>query len=60
MMIKNDIAGIIARNIAEVALITDKLPGVVVIPDLRDWSVAWMSARGLNHLSTLYSPFPQI
>lgn len=49
-MIENDIAGIIARNIAEVALIADKLPGVVVIHDLRDWSVAWMSARGLNHL----------
>jgi DNA-binding CsgD family transcriptional regulator len=49
-MIENDIAGIIARSIAEVALIADKLLGVVVVHDLRDWSVAWMSVRGLNHL----------
>lgn len=51
-MIENDIAGIIARSIAEIALIAE-LPGVVVIPDLRDWSATRMSARGLNHLPTL-------
>ncbi|MFN3590212.1 MAG: helix-turn-helix transcriptional regulator [Spirosomataceae bacterium] len=27
-----------------------KLPGVVVLHDLRDWSVAWMSPRGLDEL----------
>jgi DNA-binding CsgD family transcriptional regulator len=49
-MIENDIDCIIAQSIAEIALIADKLPGVVVILDLRDWSVALMSARGLNLL----------
>ncbi len=40
----------IQRAIAEIAAIADKLPGVVVIHDLRDWSVAWMSPRGLAKL----------
>lgn len=41
---------IIKRNIAQISSIADKLPGVVVIHDLRDWSVAWMSPRGLSQL----------
>jgi DNA-binding CsgD family transcriptional regulator len=40
----------IAKSIAEIAAIADKLPGVVVIHDLRDSSVAWMSERGLSQL----------
>ncbi len=40
----------INRSIAEIAAVADKLPGAVIIHDLRDWSVAWMSARGLKSL----------
>jgi DNA-binding CsgD family transcriptional regulator len=40
----------IDKAIAEIAGIADKLPGVVVIHDLRDWSVAWMAPRGLAKL----------
>ena len=36
--------------IAEIAPIAGKLPGVVILHDLRDWSVAWMSNRGLSEL----------
>lgn len=41
---------IIDNKIAEIAALADKIPGVVVIHDLRDWSVAWMSERGLKSL----------
>jgi DNA-binding CsgD family transcriptional regulator len=41
----------ISESIAEIAAVADKLPGVVIIHDLRDWSVAWMSARGLAELN---------
>jgi len=41
----------INQNIAEIAAIANKLPGVVIIHDLRDWSVAWMSPRGLAELN---------
>jgi DNA-binding CsgD family transcriptional regulator len=40
----------IDKAIAEIAGIADKLPGVIVIHDLRDWSVAWMAPRGLAQL----------
>ena len=40
----------INKAVAEIAAVADKLPGVVVIHDFRDWSVVWMSERGLNHL----------
>jgi DNA-binding CsgD family transcriptional regulator len=40
----------ITKSIAEIAAIADKLPGVVVIHDLTDSSVAWMSERGLSQL----------
>jgi DNA-binding CsgD family transcriptional regulator len=43
---------IIDNAIARIAAVADKLPGVVVIHDLRDWSVAWMSPRGLAQLGT--------
>ncbi len=41
---------IINRHIAEIASFADKLPGVVIIHDLRDWSVAWISTRGVKEL----------
>lgn len=44
------IVNTISKSIAEIASIADKLPGVVVIHDLRDSSVAWMSDRGLAQL----------
>ncbi|TCC97827.1 helix-turn-helix transcriptional regulator [Pedobacter hiemivivus] len=37
--------------IAEMASIADRMPGVVILHDLRDWSVAWMSDRGLRQLN---------
>lgn len=40
----------INRHISEIASFADKLPGVVIIHDLRDWSVAWISARGVREL----------
>lgn len=49
-MIKGAVESIIEQSIAGIAAIADKLPGVVIIHDLRDWSVAWMSARGLKYL----------
>lgn len=36
--------------IAEVMIIADKMPGVMILHDVRDWSVAWMSQRGLDDL----------
>ncbi|WP_449440393.1 response regulator transcription factor [Pedobacter steynii] len=36
--------------IAKISVIADELPGVVIVHDLRDWSVAWMSKRGLQQL----------
>ena len=41
----------IKESIAEIAAVAHKLPGVVIIHDLRDWSVAWMSPRGLGQLN---------
>ncbi|RYY57451.1 MAG: LuxR family transcriptional regulator [Chitinophagaceae bacterium] len=38
---------LVAEGIREIERIADKLPGVVIIHDLRDLSVAWMSASGL-------------
>lgn len=43
---------LINQNIANIESIADKLPGVVVIHDLRDWSVVWISSRGLEELGT--------
>ena len=40
----------INARIATIAATADDLPGVVIIHDLRDWSVAWMSERGLKQL----------
>jgi DNA-binding CsgD family transcriptional regulator len=36
--------------IAEISSIAAKMPGVVILHDVRDWSVAWMSERGLSDL----------
>ena len=41
---------IIKENIAQIEAYADKLPGVVILHDLRDWSVVWMSKRGLEQL----------
>ena len=41
---------IIDAAVAEIAVVADKLPGVVIIHDLRDWSVVWMSGPGLKAL----------
>ncbi len=40
----------ISHCIAEVSSIADKMPGVLILHDVRDWSVAWMSQRGLDDL----------
>lgn len=40
----------IQARIATIAATANDLPCVVVIHDLRDWSVAWMSERGLKQL----------
>lgn len=50
MINAGEINKIIAKSIAEIAPIADKLPGVVIIHDLRDWSVAWISNRGIKEL----------
>ena len=50
MTIEDPIQLIIQTNIAAISPVADKLPGVIIIHDLRDWSVAWMSRRGLEQL----------
>ena len=40
----------IDNAIAKISAIADELPGVVILHDLRDWSVAWISKRGLQQL----------
>lgn len=41
---------LIEEGIAEVAALAEKLPGVVVLHNMQDWSVVWMSKRGLRIL----------
>ena len=41
---------IIDTAVAQIAGVADKLPGVAIIHDFRDWSVVWMSERGLKAL----------
>ena len=41
----------IKKTVNEIAKIAEKLPGVTTIHDLRDWSVVWMSRRGLKLLN---------
>jgi DNA-binding CsgD family transcriptional regulator len=50
-MIPNSLQQKIDNAIAEIATVADRLPGVVTIHDLRDWSVVWMSAPGLKLLN---------
>jgi len=50
-MIDTPIENLIQQSIAQIAAVAEKLPGVVIIHDLRDWSVAWMSPRGLGQLN---------
>ena len=40
----------IEEAIAGMTSIAEKLPGVLIIHDMRDWSVVWMSRRGLQQL----------
>ena len=42
----------IRHHIAEIVQVADKLPGVVIIHDVRDLTVVWMSDRGLEELGT--------
>ncbi|HKG06213.1 MAG TPA: helix-turn-helix transcriptional regulator [Pedobacter sp.] len=42
---------IIEKAIAGVADVANKMPGVVILHDLRDWTVAWMSEWGLQQLN---------
>lgn len=44
----NDLNQKIEEGISGIASIADKLHGVVIIHDMRDWSVVWMSPRGLK------------
>jgi DNA-binding CsgD family transcriptional regulator len=41
----------INNRVAEVAQSANLMPGVITIHDLRDWSIIWMSDRGLNQLN---------
>ncbi|SKB76055.1 helix-turn-helix transcriptional regulator [Daejeonella lutea] len=49
-MVEQDIQNLIDDHIAKVASFAELLPGVTIIHDLRDWSVAWMSDRGIKEL----------
>ena len=40
----------IEKAVSEIAAIADKLPGVITIHNLKDWSITWMSQRGLIDL----------
>lgn len=40
----------IQSEIEKLKLVANQLPGVVIIHDLRDWSVVWMSELGLKEL----------
>lgn len=42
----------IKEGIADICFIAEKLPGVVIIHDLKTLSVVWMSQRGLRELGT--------
>lgn len=37
--------------IKEISAIAERLPGVVLLHDMRDWSIAWMSKMGLYELN---------
>ncbi len=40
----------IDQEVSKIALAAGKLPGIVVIHDLRDWTVAWISQMALDQL----------
>jgi DNA-binding CsgD family transcriptional regulator len=42
---------IIKQAVAKIAATADELPGVLTVHDLRNWSVAYMSNRGLQELN---------
>ncbi|WP_250318165.1 helix-turn-helix transcriptional regulator [Pedobacter sp. B4-66] len=50
----------ISNAIAKISAIADELPGVVIVHDLRDWSVAWMSDRGLTQLGVTLEEITKI
>jgi DNA-binding CsgD family transcriptional regulator len=41
---------IIKQKIKDVSALADDIPGVVILHNLNDWSVVWMSERGLKQL----------
>lgn len=49
-MIKDEVATILDKSVAEIALVADKLLGVVIIQDfnIKDWLVSWMCKLGLE------------
>jgi DNA-binding CsgD family transcriptional regulator len=47
---RSTIEDTISSAVNKIAATANKLPGVVVIHDLRDWSIVWMSDRGLRSL----------
>jgi DNA-binding CsgD family transcriptional regulator len=49
-MSESSIQDINEKSIAEFSIVAEKLPGVVIVHDLRDWAVAWMSSSGLKLL----------
>jgi RNA polymerase sigma factor (sigma-70 family) len=44
------IEDLISSSVAAFSEAAEKIPGVVIIHDLRDWSIAWMSRSGLDLL----------
>ena len=49
-MPKNPLTQDASDKITQIAAVADMMPGVILINDLRDWSIAWMSPRGLKLL----------
>jgi len=50
-MLNHSIEEKINQEIEKLKSVADSLPGVIIIHDLRDWSVAWMSDKGLKELN---------
>jgi DNA-binding CsgD family transcriptional regulator len=50
-MSNKSLAEIIDNSLNEIIPIAEKLPGVVIIHDLRDWSVLYMCGKGLKELN---------
>jgi len=46
--------------VAKISAVADELPGAVVLHDLRDWSVVWMSEKGLRQLGVTLEEITRI